>query len=150
MPINAELVGRSYPASEPYEVGREKIREFAAAIGDRNPAYHDRAAAQALGHPDVLAPPTFAIVVSFAAGRAVIEDPEVGLDYSRVVHGEQAFRYHRPIYAGDVLVTTPTIRSVRAAGRNELLTVDCAVVDAAGKPVCTATNTLVVRGGADS
>ncbi len=148
MPINPALVGRTYPASEPYEVGREKIREFAEAIGDPNPAYRDRAAATALGHPDVVAPPTFAIVLSFSAGRVVIEDPELGVDYSRVVHGEQSFAFTRPIYAGDVLVATPTIASVRAAGRNEVLTVDCAITTSAGEPVCTASNTLVVRGTA--
>ncbi len=148
MPINPELVGRSYPASEPYEVGREKIAEFADAIGDANPAYRDRAAAAALGHPDVVAPPTFAIVLAFSAGRAVIEDPALGVDYSRVVHGEQSFAFTRPIRAGDELVATPTIRSIRAAGRNEILTVDCAITTTAGEPVCTASNTLVVRGTA--
>jgi acyl dehydratase len=147
MPINPALVGRTYPPSEPYEVGREKIREFADAIGDANPAYRERAAAAAHGHPDVVAPPTFAIVLAFAAGRSVIEDPELGVDYSRVVHGEQSFAFTRPIRVGDVLVATPTIRSVRAAGRNEVLTVECAIATADGEPVCTATNTLVVRGG---
>ena len=148
MPLDPAFVGRSYPPTEPYEVGREKIREFAEAIGDPNPAYRDRAAAAALGHPDVVAPPTFAIVLSFSAGRAVIEDPDLGVDYSRVVHGEQTFAYTRPIYAGDVLVATPTIRSIRAAGRNEVLTVDCAIATTAGEPVCTASNSLVVRGTA--
>ncbi len=148
MPINSALVGRTYPASEPYEVAREKIREFADAIGDPNPAYRDRAAAAALGHDEVVAPPTFAIVLAFAAGRAVIEDPELGVDYSRVVHGEQGFVYARPIRAGDVLVATPTIRSVRAVGRNEVLTVDCAIATTDGEPVCTASNSLVVRGSA--
>jgi len=144
--VNAALVGRSYPAGEPYEVSRAKIREFADAIGDTNPAYRDRAAAAALGHPDVVAPPTFAIILSFEAGRVVIEDPELGVDYSRVVHGEQAFAYDRPIRAGDVLVATPTVRAVRSAGRNEILTVDCTIATDDGEPVCTATNTLVVRG----
>jgi acyl dehydratase len=148
MAINPALVGRSYPASAPYEVCRVKIREFADAIGDDNPAYRDRAAAAAAGHDDVVAPPTFAIVLSFVAGRAVIEDPELGVDYSRVVHGEQSFTFTRPIRAGDVLVATPTIRLVRTAGRNEILTVDCAIATAEGAPVCTASNTLVVRGGA--
>ncbi len=132
MAVNAALVGRSYPAGEPYEVSRAKIREFADAIGDTNPAYRDRAAAAALGHPDVVAPPTFAIILSFEAGR--------------VVHGEQGFTYDRPIRAGDVLVATPTIRAVRSAGRNEILTVDCTIATSVGEPVCTATNTLVVRG----
>ncbi len=149
MPINPELVGRSYPPSEPYEVSREKIREFADAVGDANAAYRDRSTAVALGHPDVVAPPTFAILLSFAAGRVVLEDTELGLDYTRVVHGEQSFTYTRPIRAGDLLVAAPTIRSVRTAGRNEVLTVDCAITTVAGEPVCTASNTLVVRGTAE-
>jgi len=146
MAVNPALVGRTYPAGEPYEVSREKIREFADAIGDANPAYRDRGAAAALGHQDVIAPPTFAIVLSFGAGRTVIEDPELGVDYSRVVHGEQGFTYDRPIRAGDVLVATSTIRAVRSAGRNEILTVDCTIATSDGEHVCTATNTLVVRG----
>src|SRR3954464_3719865 len=85
------FAGRSYPATPAYEVGVEKIREFADAIGDANPAYHDREAVRALGHPDVIAPPTFPVVLTFRDSRAIIEDPELGIDYSRVVHGEQRF-----------------------------------------------------------
>ncbi len=84
MPLDESFVGRVYPPTDAYEVGREKIREFADAIGDPNPAYRDREAAQSIGHPDVIAPPTFAIVVTIRASRQVIADPELGLDYSRV------------------------------------------------------------------
>ena len=94
MALDQSFVGRTYPPTPPYEVGREKIREFAEAIGDANPAYRDPEAARALGHPDVIAPPTFGIVLSMTAGRQVIADPELGLDYSRVVHGEQRFVHH--------------------------------------------------------
>src|SRR6195952_3826477 len=99
MALDRELVGRSYPPSAVYEVGRAKIAEFAAALGDDDPAYRDPAAAAALGHPDVIAPPTFAIVVSLEAANVVLTAPDVGLDYSRVVHGEQRFTHHRPIRA---------------------------------------------------
>ena len=91
MPIDPAYAGRTYPPTEPYAVGVEKIREFATAIGDPNPAYRDPDAAQALGHPDVIAPPTFPFVLTFTASRQVVEDPELGIDYSRVVHGEQRF-----------------------------------------------------------
>ena len=148
MPINPEWVGRTFPPSDPYEVSREKIREFAVAIGDLNPAYVDPEAARALGHPDVIAPPTFAIVMSFRMGGAIVMDPELGVDYSRVVHGEQSFVHHRPIHAGDVLVGTPRIADIRVAGRNELLTWEADIATVAGEPVCRATNTLVVRGTA--
>ena len=80
MPIDPSYAGRSYPPTEPYEVGVEKIREFAAAVGDPNPAYRDREAAKALGHPDVVAPPTFPFVLTFQASRRLIDDPELGID----------------------------------------------------------------------
>ena len=100
MPLDESFVGRVYPATEPYEVGREKIREFADAIGDDNPAYRDKAAAKALGYPDVIAPPTFPIVMTMKAAHQIVADPELGLDYSRVVHVEQRFSYSRPVRAG--------------------------------------------------
>jgi acyl dehydratase len=148
MALDPGLVGRSYPPSAVYEVGRAKIAEFATALGDPDPAYRDPAAAQALGHPDVIAPPTFAIVVTLEAAKVVLTDPDVDFDYSRVVHGEQRFTHHRPIRAGDRLVATTTIDSVRTVAGNDLLTtkVDLATED--GEAVCTATSMLVSRGAA--
>ena len=148
MPLDQSFVGRTYPPTPPYEVGREKIREFADAIGDANPAYRDQEAARALGHPDVIAPPTFGIVLSMTAGRQVIADPELGLDYSRVVHGEQRFVIRRPIRAGDRLTVTVTVENIRSAAGNDMITTrgDVATVD--GEPVFTAYSTLVARGTA--
>ena len=122
MALDQSFVGRKYPPTEPYEVGREKIREFADAIGDPNPAYRDADAARALGHPDVIAPPTFPVVLSMRASAQVVADPELGLDYSRVVHGEQRFVYSRPVRAGDRLTVTVTVESIRSAAGNDLLT----------------------------
>jgi acyl dehydratase len=146
MALDRALVGRSYPPSAVYEVGRAKIAEFAAAIGDPSPVYRDPEAARAAGHPDVIAPPTFAITVSLEAAMAVLDDPDVGLDYSRVVHGEQKFTHHRPIRAGDRLVATTTIDAARTVAGNDLLTarVDLATED--GETVCTTTSMLVARG----
>mgnify|MGYP003559330137 CR=1 FL=1 len=90
MALNQDFIGKVYPASPPYQVGREKLREFAIAIGDMNAAYHDVEHAQSLGHRDVIAPPTFPFTITMRAMAAVMFDPELGLDYSRVVHGEQA------------------------------------------------------------
>src|SRR3954471_11136217 len=101
MALDRTLVGRSYPPSAVYEVGRAKLAEFAAAIGSDDPVHTDPVAARAAGHPDVIAPPTFAITVTLAAAMVVLDDPDVGIDYSRVVHGEQRFTHHRPIRAGD-------------------------------------------------
>src|SRR3954470_12326793 len=108
MALDQQLVGRSYPPSAVYEVGRAKITEFATAIGADDRAHHDVGAARALGYPDVIAPPTFAIVLPPAAANVVLDDPQVSLDYSRVVHGEQRFTHHRPVRAGDRLGAATT------------------------------------------
>ena len=127
-------------------MGREKIREFAEAIGDDSQIYHDPDVARAHGYPDVIAPPTFAIVVSLRAQQTLIDDPGLGLDYSRIVHGDQSFIHHRPIGAGDDLDATLHIDRIRAMGSNHLLTVRCEITDRAGDPVTTARSMLVVRG----
>jgi acyl dehydratase len=144
--LDPVLVGRSYPPSAVYEVGRAKIAEFATAIGDPDPAYRDPEAARALGHPDVIAPPTFAIVVSLEAAAAVLDDPDVGIDYSRVVHGEQRFTHHRPVRAGDRLVARTTIDNVRTVAGNDMLTTRVELATEDGEAVCTATSMLVARG----
>jgi len=146
MALDRELVGRSYPPSDAYEVGRTKIAEFAAAIGDDDPVYRDADAARAAGHPDVIAPPTFAIAVTLEAANVVLGDPAVSLDYSRVVHGEQRFLHHRPIRAGDRLVATTTIDSARTVAGNDLLTTRVELATEDGEAVCTATTMLVARG----
>jgi acyl dehydratase len=148
VPLDQSFVGRTYPPTPPYEVGREKIREFAEAIGDDNPAYRDPEAARALGHPDVIAPPTFGIVLSMTAGRQVIADPELGLDYSRVVHGEQRFVHARPIRAGDRLQVVVTVENIRAAAGNDMITTRGEVSTEDGELVFTAYSTLVARGTA--
>ncbi|MCF6742864.1 MaoC family dehydratase [Blastococcus sp. KM273128] len=148
MALDRALVGRSYPPSAVYEVGRAKIAEFAAAVGATDPVHHDVEAARAAGHGDVIAPPTFAIVVSLEAAFVVLTDDEVGLDYSRVVHGEQKFAHHRPIRAGDRLVATTTIDAARTVAGNDLLTARVELATAEGEPVCTATSMLVARGAA--
>jgi acyl dehydratase len=146
MAINREYVGRVFPASEPYEVSRGKIAEFAAAIGDTSPVYRDRAAAQAAGHADVIAPPTFAIVISVAGSGAALADPGLGLNYAMVVHGEQRFTYTRPLTAGDVVTAQVTIADIRDAGRNVMLTTSTDIRTVAGELVCTALSSIVERG----
>lgn len=149
MALDASFIGRTYPPTEPYEVGREKIREFADAIGDPCLAYRDTEAAKALGHPDVIAPPTFPIVLSMRAAEKAIMDPALGLDYTRVVHGDQRFTYQRPIRAGDRLVVTVSIENARSARGNDILTTKGEISTVDGEPVATAYSTLVARGAAD-
>lgn len=146
MALNQEFVGKVYPPGPPYQVGREKLREFATAIGDQNPAYHDVAAAQALGHADLVAPPTFAFTIAMRATAALVFDPDLGLDYSRVVHGEQRFAYVRPLVAGDTVVATTTIESIRVAAGNDILLTRVDLATEAGEPVVSCWNTIVSRG----
>ncbi|WP_151771797.1 MaoC family dehydratase N-terminal domain-containing protein [Streptomyces abyssomicinicus] len=145
MALDQSFVGRTYPPTDPYEVGREKIREFAASIGDANPAYTDPEAAKALGHPDVIAPPTFVFAISFKAAHRVIHDPELGLDYSRVVHGDQKFAYRRPVRAGDRLTVTTTIDAIKSLAGNDILDIRGDVHDEMGELVVTAWTKLVAR-----
>ncbi|MFI6445606.1 MaoC family dehydratase N-terminal domain-containing protein [Kitasatospora sp. NPDC050543] len=145
MPLDPSFIGRTYPPTEPYEVGREKIREFAVAVGDANPAYTDPEAAKALGHPDVIAPPTFPFVITYRAAAQVVEDPELGLDFTRVVHGDQKFAYTRPVRAGDRLAVTVSIDNIKSLAGNDVLTVRGEVLDASGEHVVTAIMTLVAR-----
>jgi acyl dehydratase len=146
MAINRAYVGRVFPASEPYEVTRVKIAEFATAIGDANPLYRDRAAAQAAGHADVIAPPTFPIVITMASSGAALADPNLGLNYAMVVHGEQRFSYTRPLTAGDVVTAEVTIIDIRSAGRNTMVTTSTDIATVAGERLCTAVSTIVERG----
>jgi acyl dehydratase len=144
--LNEGFIGRTYPPSAPYLVGREKVREFARALGETNPVFFDIEVARALGHQDVIATPTFAIQLSMSAAEAAVMDPELGLDYSRVVHGDQRFVYSRPITAGDELVATVTIDGIRSAAGNDMLTTRVDIATTAGEHVVTSYSVLVARG----
>ena len=148
MAINGDYLGRTFPATAPYEVSRVKIADFAEAIGDRNPLYTDAAAAQAAGYPDVIAPPTFPIVITMAASRAAIADPGLGINYAMVVHGEQRFSYARPLHAGEVVVAQSTISGIREVGSMTMVTTDTEIKTTDGELVCTGYGTLVERGNA--
>jgi acyl dehydratase len=146
MPLNRSLIGKTYPPSEPYEVGREKVREFATSIGETNPICHDVEAAKAAGYPDVVAPPTFLTVLNFRYSPQVIGDPDLGLDYSRVVHGEQEYELHQPIVPGMHLVGKPAIVDIASKGANEFLTIEASIETTDGTRVATARSVIVSRG----
>jgi acyl dehydratase len=146
VPLDQSFVGRSYPPSPPYEVGREKIREFADAVGATSPLHRDPEAARAAGYRDVIAPPTFAIIVSLKANDVLVEDPDLGLDYTRVVHGDQAFAHHRPIVAGDRLTCVLHVDGITSRMGNDMLALRAEVSTEDGEAVTTGTCTLVVRG----
>ncbi|MFE7060325.1 MaoC family dehydratase N-terminal domain-containing protein [Streptomyces californicus] len=145
MALDQSFVGRTYPPTPAYEVGREKIREFAEAVGDANPAYVDAEAARALGHADVIAPPTFVFSITYRAAGQVVQDPQLGLDYSRVVHGDQKFSYVRPVRAGDRLTVTSTIESIKSMAGNDVIDIRGDVHDETGELVVTALTKLVAR-----
>jgi acyl dehydratase len=144
--VNPELQGRVFPPTPPYLVGREKVREFARAVYATNPINHDVDAARAAGHADVVAPPTFAVVVQESTLAQMLSEPDAGIDFTRVVHGDQRFTFTRPIVAGDELVATLTVSSVKTLGAHSMVTAESAITDATGEHVVTAISTLVVRG----
>ena len=142
MAIDASVAGRVYPP-QAYEVSREKIREFADAIGDPNDLYRDAAAAIQCGYLDVIAPPTFAMLPVLRGFDQLVGD--LAVTYAQVIHVNQRFVHTRPIRAGDQLLTTTTLDSVRSAAGNDLLGVRCEIAATSGEPVCSATATLLIR-----
>ncbi|HTR70668.1 MAG TPA: MaoC family dehydratase N-terminal domain-containing protein [Mycobacteriales bacterium] len=148
MPLNRDYIGRTIDAEGTFEVSREHIRRFAEAIGDANPLYTDRTAAQEAGYRDVIAPPTFLTTVGMSLGNGPIGDPDLGLEYGLVVHGEQRFVHHRPVHPGDVLTASTEIEDIRDIGANELMRMRMDIRTTAGELVCEAYNVVVSRGTA--
>ncbi|MEY3677612.1 MAG: hypothetical protein RL351_839 [Actinomycetota bacterium] len=140
--VNPNVQGKKYPATDPYLVGREKIREFAHAVKSTKDVF----AAQASGYTDVIAPPTFAVVIQERSLATVLADPEADIDFSRVVHGDQRFIHARPIVAGDELVSELEVASVKSLGAHSMVTFETKIYDVSKELVCTAISTLVVRG----
>ena len=132
MTVEASLAGRTFPPTEPYVVSRERLVEFAHATGST----YDGGAA----------PATFPIVVAFGAMTALMEDPSVGISLHRVVHAEQRFTYTRPVVAGDELTATLTVDTLRQISGADIIGTRSEIVDAEGRPVCTAFATLMHRG----
>jgi acyl dehydratase len=147
MAVNTHFAGRTMPPAGPFSVDAALIKEFAAAVGASDPIHVDPEAARARGYRDVVAPPTMAVRFEQQSQAAYVVDPQAGIDFSRVVHGEQAYTHHRPIVAGDELMGTTTVTSIREAGGHAMITLTTELVDADAEPVCTAVSTIVVRGG---
>ncbi len=144
--MNPALTERAFAPVAPYLVGREKVREFARAVLATAALHHDPEAARAAGFADVVAPPTFPIVVAEATLQQLLAEPDAGIDFSRVVHGDQRFSYSRPIVAGDELTATLRVTSIKTLGGNSMITSETSMVDADGAHVVTSVSTLVVRG----
>jgi len=146
VPVNPELQGREFAPTAPYLVGREKVREFSRAVFATSPINLDPEAARAAGYSDIVAPPTFAVVIQESTLAQLLAEPDAGIDFTRVVHGDQRFTYSRPIVAGDELTATLRVASVKSLGGHSMVTAESSIVDATGAHVVTAISTLVVRG----
>ncbi len=145
MPVNIETVGRSYGPFEPYEVTRVKIREFADAVDAFSGAHRDVAVARAEGYSDLVAPTTFAVVIAQRAEFHVVTDPEVGVDFSKVVHADERFTHVRPLVAGDVITTTVHVDDIKQRAGISMVTTRSELTDVDGAPVSTVISTLAVR-----
>lgn len=144
MAVNQELVGRAFPPTAPYLVGREKVREFARAVFADAPQHTDVDAARAAGFDDVVAPPTFAMVIQDQTLQQLLAEPDSGIVLARTIHAEQKFTYSRPIVAGDELTGQLSVTGIRMMGGNAMITSAAEIVDAAGEHVVTATSVLLV------
>ena len=144
--MSHDAIGKKYPAVE-YEVGREKIREYANAVGHDDPVHHDRDAAQSAGFRDVVAPPMFAVVYSAPAVGPSIFDPEVGINFAMMVHGGQEFVWGEPVCAGDTVTTTNQFKDFSEKDGKKFYVFESVSTNQDGAEVCRATWTNIVRGG---
>ena len=145
MPVNAEAVGKEY-APVLYAVGREKIREYAAATGETSPVCRDLEAARAAGYADVVAPPMFVVVYSAPALGPAILDPDVGINFATMVHGGQEFVWGPPVVAGDEITTAASVKEISERGGMGFYVFASVSQNQRGETVCTATWTNIVRG----
>lgn len=144
MAVNTDLIGREFPPTPPYLVGREKVREFSRAVFADAPQHTDVEAARAAGFDDVVAPPTFAMVVQDLTLQQLLSLEDSGIVLARTIHAEQRFTYSRPIVAGDELVGRLSVTGIRTMGGNALITSEAEITDVDGAHVVTATSVLLV------
>jgi len=146
--VDSSRVGAVFTGTSPYAVARAKIVEFADAVGAESALHRDPEAAVAAGYPDVVAPPTFAVVIAQRAEAEYISDPASGIDFSRVVHANEGFSYERPLVAGDVVSTTVHVDDLTERAGITMVTTRTEIADDGGALVATVTSTLAVRGEA--
>jgi acyl dehydratase len=142
--LKTEAVGKKYQPVT-YAVGREKVREFAAAVGEDDALHHDVEAARAAGYADVVAPPMFAVVFGGRAMAPALFDPEVGIDFARMVHGAQEFVWGPPVVAGDEIATEVEVKDVAERGGLQFYVFESRSTNQDGDTVCTGTWTNIVR-----
>lgn len=148
--VDTSYQGRVFPPGEPFLVGREALRDFAAAVGATSPEHYDLAAAREAGYDDLVATPTYAVVIAQRCEAAYIADPGSGIDFTRVVHAEEKFLHHRTIVAGDEVVGTVYVDRVREMVGHAMITTRTELALADKTPVATVVSSLVVRGPDDT
>lgn len=149
MQVGPSFASRVAAPDDPYEVGREKIREFAAALGEDDPVHRDAGAARARGYRDVIAPPTFVVSLTMRAeAQAAAEVFGGRIDMADILHRDQGFSHVRPVTAGDRLVVKSDVEATELDGRH-LLTLHTDVSTVEGEPVCTATSVMVYSGAVE-
>ena len=144
-PVSTEAIGKQWPATT-YQVGREKIREYANVIGAENPVHHDREAALAAGYRDVVAPPMFCVVYSAAAMGPAILDPQVGINLAAMVHGSQEFEWGEPVCSGDEITTTAQCVEIYEKDGKGFYVFESTSVNQDGDQVVRGVWTNIVRG----
>ncbi len=145
MPVPTEKIGKTYPPVT-YAVGREKVREYAAAVGEVNPLHHDLEAARAAGYTDVLAPPMFAVVYCSGPFMTALFDPELEIDFAHLVHGGQEFRWGEPVVAGDEISTALSVRDISERAGLRFDTFETVSTNQRGETTCVGTWSTIIRG----
>jgi acyl dehydratase len=143
--VPSEKIGKLY-APVVYAVGREKVREYAAAVGESNPLYYDLEVARAAGHADLPAPPMFVVVYCSSAFMTALFDPELEIDFAHLVHGAQAFEWQQPVVAGDEITTTLSVKDISERAGLGFYTFESVSVNQHGKSTCVGTWSTIVRG----
>jgi acyl dehydratase len=145
MPVKTDAIGKQWPATE-YEVGAEKIREFADAIGAANPVHRDHDAAKSAGFRDLVAPPMFCVVYSARAMGPAILDPDVGINLAAMLHGSQEFEWDEPVFDGDVIETVTTCREIYEKDGKGFYVFESVSTNQEGTQTVKGTWTNIVRG----
>jgi acyl dehydratase len=144
VPVNTGAIGKTYPVTM-YAVGREKVREYAHAVGETNPLYLNLDTARAAGYADVVAPPMFAVVYAGRSITPALFDPDVGIDFARMLHGGQEFRWGPVVVAGDEIDTTTTVKDISQRGGMNFYVFETDSRNQRGETVCTGIWTNIVR-----
>ncbi len=145
MPLPSDKIGKLYPPFD-YAVGREKVREYAAAVGETNPLHFELEAARAAGYPDLLAPPMFVVVYCSSAFMTALFDPELEIDFAHLVHGAQEFRWEHPVVAGDEITTALTFAASSERAGLRFDTFETVSRNQRGELTCTGKWSTIIRG----